>query len=166
MLGRSPDETPPKGSPHDDAIRLLARREYSRAELTSRLAAKGHPPDAVTECLDALAEQNLQSDARFAEHFIRARIGRGQGPLRILADLGARGITGAHARTALADYERDESVDWYPLACETLSRRFSPPGDSPRDRARRERFLAGRGFDFDQVRHAMAHAWDDDGGAI
>ncbi|MDX5432629.1 MAG: regulatory protein RecX, partial [Halomonas sp.] len=31
-------------SPRDDAIRLLARREYSRAELAQRLASRAHPP--------------------------------------------------------------------------------------------------------------------------
>ncbi|WP_370657022.1 RecX family transcriptional regulator, partial [Klebsiella pneumoniae] len=44
--------------------------------------------------------------------------------------------------------------------CAALARRFTGPGDTPRERARRERFLASRGFDFDQVRHALAHAWD------
>ncbi|MDX5435032.1 MAG: RecX family transcriptional regulator, partial [Halomonas sp.] len=39
---------------------------------------------------------------------------------------------------------------------EVLERRFSCPGDSPRERARRERFLAARGFGFEQIRHALA----------
>lgn len=162
MLGRGPNQDGVKGdvSPYDDAIRLLARREYSCAELTSRLAAKGHDPNAVAECLERLAEQNLQSDERFTEHFIRSRVGRGQGPMKILAELGNRGIGGAFAREALADYEAAEGLDWYQLACDTLARRFDSPGDSPRERTRRERFLAGRGFDFDQVRHALSHAWD------
>ncbi|GGX99666.1 regulatory protein RecX [Litchfieldella qijiaojingensis] len=147
-------------SPYDDAIRLLARREYSRAELEARLAAKGHDGEDVAACLERLAEQGLQSDTRFAEHFIRSRVGRGQGPLKILAELGNRGIASEFARSALAEYEASETVDWYELACDTLGRRFSSPGDTPSERARRERFLAGRGFDFDQVRHALSHAWD------
>ncbi|EPC02826.1 hypothetical protein L861_23735 [Litchfieldella anticariensis FP35 = DSM 16096] len=149
-----------QASPYNDAIRLLARREYSRAELEARLMAKGYDDEDVAACLERLAEEKLQSDARFSEHFIRSRVGRGQGPLKILAELGNRGIAGEFARSALAEYEASEAVDWYWLACDTLSRRFSSPGDSPRERARRERFLAGRGFDFEQVRHALSHAWD------
>lgn len=148
-----------QSTPRDDAIRLLARREYSRAELWQRLSARGHDDQAIETCLAALVEQSLQSDARFAESFVRSRIFRGQGPRRIRADLGQRGIDRAMIGEALRAAEAE--VDWFELACEVLARRFSEPGDTPRERARRERFLAGRGFDFDQLRYAMARAWDD-----
>ncbi|WP_299314672.1 regulatory protein RecX [uncultured Halomonas sp.] len=149
-------------TPRDDAIRLLARREYSRAELEARLTAKGHDSAAVAESLDALADEGLQSDARFAESFLRSRILRGQGPLKIRVELSRRGIERELVRSAMAEQE----ADWFALACETLCRRFSGPGDTPRERARRERFLAGRGFDFEQVRHALDHAWDEDAPSV
>lgn len=157
MSTKSPDDA----TPRDDALRLLARREYSRTELEGRLAAKGHEESAIAECLDVLAEQGLQSDARFVESFLRSRILRGQGPLKIHQELARRGIERELVRSAFSEQEGQGGVDWFALACETLVKRFSGPGDTPRERARRERFLAGRGFDFDQVRHALAHAWDD-----
>lgn len=146
--------------PRDDAIRLLARREYSRAELQRRLAAKGHTAESVDEALDALAAEGLQSDTRFVEIFLRSRIARGQGPVRIRAALDERGIDRELSRAAFDTIQAAGEVDWFALACDTLAKRFAGPGDSPRERARRERFLAARGFDFDQVRHALAHAWD------
>ncbi|SEL33411.1 regulatory protein RecX [Halomonas daqiaonensis] len=158
MLGR------PSGgeaSPRDDAIRLLARREHSRQELAERLAAKGHAPDGIAECLDDLAEQGLQSDARFAESFLRSRILRGQGPLKIRVELERRGLGREEIHHAFNEAEQAGEVDWFALAAAALSRRFTGPGDTPRERARRERFLAQRGFEFDQVRHALEHAWDD-----
>ncbi|MFY0989433.1 regulatory protein RecX [Halomonas sp. C05BenzN] len=147
-------------TPRDDAIRLLARREYSRAELLERLSARGHDAADILACLDALAEEGLQSDARFAESFLRSRIARGQGPRKIRAELERRGIDRDGIRAAFAESGEAGEADWFALACETLARRFSGPGDTPRERARRERFLAGRGFDFDQLRHALDHAWD------
>ena len=36
------------------------------------------------------------------------------------------------------------------------SRRFSSPGDTPKERAKRERFLATRGFNFEQIRYALS----------
>ncbi|WP_136247383.1 regulatory protein RecX [Halomonas borealis] len=143
----------------DDAIRLLARREYAWAELRARLVAKGHDPAEVEAGLTALAEQGLQSDARFAESFLRSRVMRGQGPVRIRAELSRRGVDEATARHAFD--EAGGEVDWFELAAEALARRFPGPGEGVRERARRERFLAGRGFEFDQLRHAMTHAWDD-----
>lgn len=147
-------------TPRDDAIRLLARREYSRVELERRLVAKGHDDEATAECLDALAHEGLQSDARFAEVFLRSYIARGQGPLKIRAKLGERGIESDLIRSAFEEAAANE-LDWFTLACESLAKRFDGPGNTPRERARRERFLAGRGFDFDQTRHALFHAWDD-----
>ncbi|GAB2780093.1 recombination regulator RecX [Halomonas shantousis] len=149
------ESTPGESTPRDDAIRLLGRREYSRAELMTRLRARGHESVAINEALDALAEQGLQSDTRFAEVFVRSRIMRGQGPVKIRAELGARGIDSSLIAMSLEAVE----VDWQQLACETLARRFDGPGQGPRERARRERFLAGRGFDFSQVRYALGHAW-------
>ena len=74
----------------------------------------------------------------------------------MLAELGQRGVDRELARDALREIEQEESVDWYQLATEALERRFGrgPAGD-PKERARRERFLAGRGFDFDHVREAL-----------
>ena len=155
----TPDTTQ---TPRDAAVRLLARREYSRAELVERLSAKGHEAAEVAACLDALAEQGLQSDARFAESFLRSRVARGQGPLKIRGELSRRGVDRDTVAAAFAELEQRGEVDWFALAADTLARRFSGPGDSPRERARRERFLAGRGFDFDQLRHALDHAWDED----
>ncbi|QOR37582.1 regulatory protein RecX [Billgrantia diversa] len=142
-------------SPRDDAIRLLARREYSRAELAQRLAARAHSPEAIDACLDALAAEGLQSDARFAESFLRSRVMRGQGPLKVRAEFERRGIERSLVATTLAEAEQAGEVDWFELAAEALSRRFTHPGDSPRERARRERFLASRGFAFEQIRHAL-----------
>ena len=148
-------------APREDAIRLLARREYARAELATRLAAKGHAPEAVAACLDALAEEGLQSDTRFTESFLRSRVARGQGPLKIRVELERRGIDRAGIGAAVTALEAQGELDWYAQANAALAKRFAGPGDGPRERARRERFLAGRGFDADQVRHALAHAWDD-----
>ncbi|WP_422102657.1 regulatory protein RecX [Vreelandella sp.] len=143
-------------SPRDIAIQLLARREYSRAELARKLQQKSFEADDIASCLDALVEQSLQSDARFAESFVRSRIARGQGVIRIKGELRQRGVDQETLSEALAAVEEREAVDWFELAKETLERRFSTPGETPKERAKRERFLAARGFDFEQIRYALS----------
>ena len=143
-------------SPRDVAIQLLARREYSRVELARKLQQKSFDGDDIEACLDALAEQSLQSDARFAESFVRSRIARGQGVIRIKGELRQRGIDQETLTAALAAVEEREAVDWFELAKETLARRYDSPGDTPKERAKRERFLATRGFDFEQIRYALS----------
>ncbi|XUO83312.1 regulatory protein RecX [Halomonas sp. KM007] len=143
-------------SPREWAIQWLARREYSRAELARKLEQKAFEDDEISACLDALAEQALQSDERFAESFIRSRIARGQGVIRIKGELRQRGVDAQTCAAALVAVEAREAVDWFELARQTLERRFSSPGETPKERAKRERFLAGRGFDFEQIRYAIS----------
>lgn len=88
------------------------------------MLGKGYAAEDVDQALGMLVEQGLQSDRRFAESFLRGRLMRGQGPVKMLAELGQRGIDRTLAREALAEVEREESVDWYRLASEVLERRF------------------------------------------
>lgn len=143
-------------SAREVAIQLLARREYSRAELVRKLQQKSFDDTEIACCLDTLMEQGLQSDARFAESFIRSRIGRGQGVIRIQGELRQRGVDQDTVAAALFAVEEHEAVDWFDLAQETLAKRFSSPGGTPQERAKRERFLATRGFDFEQIRYALS----------
>ncbi|XQU09256.1 regulatory protein RecX [Halomonas sp. LY9] len=143
-------------STRDVAIQLLARREYSRAELARKLQQRSFEADDIDACLDALAEQSLQSDTRFAESFVRSRIARGQGVIRIKGELRQRGVDQETLSEALAAVEEREAVDWFELAKETLARRYDSPGETPKERAKRERFLATRGFNFEQIRYALS----------
>ncbi|SDK72272.1 regulatory protein RecX [Microbulbifer yueqingensis] len=139
------------------ALELLARREHSCHELRQKLSVRF--PSADFEALfGRLHELNYQSDQRFAEVFARSRVQRGQGPLRIRRELQQRGIGSALAGSAIDQLE----ADWYQLAVETLQRKFRLPiSDAlPRDqqlkeRARRQRYLAYRGFPADAIQYAL-----------
>ncbi len=83
------------------AIRLLARREYARAELQQKLIAKGAPPDEVRALLDALVAQGYLSDARYAQALVASKSGA-FGRRRLAATLRAKGIARADIDSALA----------------------------------------------------------------
>lgn len=134
------------------AVRLLARREHSRAELNRKLAARGIEPGLIGEVLDALARRRLQSDERYAESLIASRIGRGQGPVRIRRELAERGVDPALVEAAI----ENAGADWPQLARKTRSRRFG--AEIPTDwneRGRQARFLEYRGFTGEQIRFAL-----------
>lgn len=109
---------------------------------------------AVDAALDRLAELQLQDDGRFVEVFIRSRVSRGQGPVRIAQELRSRGIADTAVREALAGDEHD----WTVLAREVLSRQFDGPPADLKGRARQVRFLEYRGFTAAQIRAAMKPA--------
>ncbi len=132
---------------------MLARREHSRAELEDKLRRRGYPEAEVAAALDALQEEGLLSHARYAESFVRARVERGQGPLRIGFELRRRGLQPDLIEEALAPY----AGEWVARARTEMARRFgaSPPGDFA-ERARRMRFLERRGFPAEVIRQAVA----------
>ena len=74
------------------AMNMLARREYSRRELEDKLSQKFADSSAVKLVVNRLRTENLQSDSRYIEAFIRSKIARGQGLLKIQAELLHRGI--------------------------------------------------------------------------
>jgi regulatory protein len=129
---------------------LLARREHSEFELLNKVSRRFPGGEALIQGeLEKLRDEGLQNDSRMAESFVRARIGKGQGPVKIRADLRSHGIPDSVIKSAL----EQAAVDWEDLAREVSARRFGESGPRDvRERARRIRFLQQRGFLFDQIR--------------
>lgn len=134
---------------YDVAVGLLARREHSRGELCQKLAERGFDDQAQQTALEALGEAGLQCDQRFVESFIRSRIARGQGPVRIRAELGRRGVDGHLIGQGLLDAESEH--DWSELAAQALEKRWPQVPTEAREKAKAMRFLAQRGFPQDVV---------------
>src|SRR6056297_671905 len=101
------------------AMDLLARREHSRFELQRKLLRR-YAREVVLPTVDRLAEEGLQSDARFAESYVRQRGERGYGPLRIQRELQERGVEDGAAETAL----QASGFDWSELARHALEKKF------------------------------------------
>ncbi len=133
---------------YEAGVRLLARREHASRELQRKLTARGFSEAVTREVLDRLVQERYLSDDRFTEAFVRQRCEQGQGPLKIIAALGERGIDESLARHYLSLQE----VDWLTQAREARRRRFgeAPPVDR-KEWARQARFLASRGFSSEQV---------------
>ncbi|MCY3988453.1 MAG: regulatory protein RecX [Gammaproteobacteria bacterium] len=147
-----PDRTAGCDGLLDTALRLLARREHSLRELRTKLRLRGHQDSAIEAVLKELAARGLVSDERFAEAFLRSRLERGQGPLKIRAQLRERGVAPGLIDAALAETE----IDWDRRAAAARNRRFgkSPPADR-NEMARQARFLRGRGYSEGQVARAV-----------
>ena len=136
----------------DRALRLLARREHSLRELTSKLQARQYDPDSVAVVLTELADQQLQSDRRFAEVFARSRAESGYGPLRIRAQLRERGVSDEAIRAAFAQL----SVDWFESCTAVWHKAFGATPDTDiKARAKQQRFLSYRGFDPADIRQLL-----------
>jgi len=140
------------------AVRLLARREHSRLELKRKLSQRRFDATLIDAVIDKLESERLQSDERFAESFVRTRAERGQGPLRIRAELSQRGVEDAEAEAALEGCE----CDWAASAVVIRRQRFGAElPETYEERARQARFLQQRGFAMDHIRAALKGDLDD-----
>lgn len=137
------------------ALDLLGRREYSRRELAGKLAQRfGLPQDqgVLQDCLDRLASDGYQSDARFAEVFVRSRRARGYGPVFIEQELRQRGIDSELIRTVV---DRADA-GWSGLAAELKRKKFGQGRvTAVSEKAKVVRFLRYRGFLQAQVEAAL-----------
>ena len=119
----------------NDALCLLARREYSQKELTERLKRQ-HPHDDVVLVVADCIEKRLLSDERFVEVRVRHRIQQGYGPNWIAQDLRHHGIE----PTLIADYLPKDEDFWVAQAHRLIEKKMQT------DHQKLQRFLYQKGY--------------------
>ena len=132
------------------AIRLLARREHTRAELGRKLAGLGTQEEIAAVLADMEASQ-LQSDNRTAENYLRSNASR-LGASRLRHTLKSRGVAPETIDEQLAQADLPDELE---RARAAWSRKFSAAPANPKEWARQARFLQSRGFAGDIVRRLL-----------
>ncbi len=133
-------------------MNLLARREHSRWELARKLRRRFSDEQLLARELQRLADENLQSDERYAQSYAWQRAGRGYGPLRLRQEMRERGLSDSEIASA---FDSDD-FDWFALATEAFHKKFGKPGHVElKEKARRIRFMQYRGFSAEHYRHLI-----------
>ena len=132
------------------AMNLLARREHTRQELHKKLWRRFPDAALVAVELQRLTDENLQSDERFAENFVRYRASLGFGFMHVRQDMRQRGLSDTEITLAFDCAE----IDWVTLAEEVYLKKFGemPPVDI-KAKAKRVRYMQYRGFGSDEYQH-------------
>ncbi len=97
----------------DFAVKSLAKRAQSTAELRRKLQERAAEPANIDEVLARLREYGYLNDKRFAEQFAASRLeNAGFGRVRTLHDLRARRVAGPVADAAVENtyQETDEAA--------------------------------------------------------
>ncbi len=130
------------------ALKCLTRREHSILELSRKLTEKTDHPELVPEIIEELVHKKYLDDARFAESFMRSRVTKGYGPLRIKRELKEKGIT--------------ENITLMGADIKIIfERKFgNTPAKDFREKAKQIRYLQYRGFTFEEIKKVLNH--DDD----
>jgi regulatory protein len=134
------------------AVKMLARRELSEAQLRQRLVRKAYEHREIDDAITRLKVDRTLDDTRVASAIARMETGiRKRGPLRVRQKLAAAGISRAAADAALAAVL--EGVDVDALLDAALARRLKGR-DTIADDAEMSRLyrqLTTQGFDSGQV---------------
>jgi regulatory protein len=145
-----PKSTPETGDLRERALRLLARREHSRAELARKLESTGFAHQDIAPLLDEFETRNWLSDHRFAESYVADHRARA-GSVKLAYDLRQRGVSDAIIEVVLGENQDGELEH----AREVWEKKFgSAPADAA-EKARQMRFLQSRGFESEIIRRIV-----------
>ena len=138
------------------ALRYLAMREHSRAELANKLAAHVEEGDDLDAMLSELESKGFISAERVVDSVIHTKAAR-FGARRVAQELRHKGVDAdliANAMDRLRSTELQRARDVW-------QRRFGAQPATPQERAKQMRFLASRGFGGDVVRQVLQGAQED-----
>ena len=135
------------------ALRLLAGREHSRAELQRKLSAHETEPGELAKALDELESKGFINEQRVLESVVHRRSAR-LGAARVRQELQAKGLNPQAVAEAVASLQDSEEA----RAREVWRKKFgAPPGDAA-ERGKQMRFLLTRGFSAEAVRRVLRGA--------
>lgn len=145
----------PETSLRERALRLLARREYTRRELQQKLVPHVEDEAELGTLLDDFSRRGWLSEQRFTEQLIHARQGK-FGSRRIAHELKGKGVSAEAVAAVLPQLQEGEME----TARAVWEKKFGNlPGDA-KERAKQMRFLQSRGFSFDVIARVLETGGD------
>ena len=143
----------------DRALRLLARRAYTAAEMEAALERAGVSERERAEAVARLRELGYMDDLEVARARARTLLGRGAAPRLAERRLGEQGVAAAQARAAVGEAAQGASeVELLERALRKVLRGRAPGGDKERRRAFRA--LVAKGHRPAQVARALGISWE------
>lgn len=134
------------------ATNLLSYRDRSTSELERRLLDKGFGDNVVKQTVNRMLEYGYLDDERFAKDLAQVQIERGKGRRAAQSALYKAGLPQELIEQAIDSVYNNEQSETE-AAVLWLSRKPLP--QTPADRQRLLRNLAGRGFGFDIAKEAI-----------
>lgn len=135
------------------AMRILQYRFNSEAELRRKLRAKKFDGDDIDLTIARLHREKWLDDARFAGAFVRTRVNKRVGRLRIRRELQAAGVDGDEAEQAIAaNVDAESEAEALGALCAKRARMLvRRHGDgyleSDEGRTKLAAYLAAQGYD-------------------
>jgi regulatory protein len=135
-----------------DAVKMLARRELSEAQVRQRLGRRGHSEMAIDSAVARLREAHAIDDGRVAEAIARNQIAtKRRGRRRAEQQILQAGISPDTARSAARTVSESLDTDALLEASLARRRRGADREIDEKEFGRLYRYLVGQGFEPDRV---------------
>jgi regulatory protein len=139
------------------ALRALAAREHSRAELVRKLSSFETSPGELAQILDELTAKGFISEQRVADALAYRR-GAKLGAARVVQELKAKGVDPQAVAEAASVLKTTESE----RASAVWRKKFGSSAPDAAGRSKQMRFLASRGFAPEVIRRIVTGCDTDD----
>ena len=137
------------------ALAWLGRQEYSIHKFSQKLRQHDADEEQVEAIVAEFCEHNWLSEVRYCEGFVRARLRKGQGKIRIINDANGHQLE----KDIILSVLKEADVDWFDLALQTYCRRYGEQAVKDiKEKAKRIRFMQYRGFTMEQINYAFDEA--------
>ena len=141
---------------YERALKLLATRPRSEAEVRRRLSEHEVAEPVMEEVLARLRRAGLADDGAFANYWVENRAAfRPRSRRALLAELKRKGVAGDALKQAVAGVNDAEAA--YQVAAQRARRLRTLP--RPEFRRKLGEFLARRGFDYETIEPILERVW-------
>jgi len=134
----------------DVAIRLVARREHTRLELTKKLIVRGFERGDVDTLLNDFEEKGWLDERRYIDIFLRAKRCR-YGSLKLIRELEVRGIS----RDLIEEIRPGIQSGELDAAQGVWQKRFGVQPKNSTELAKQIRFMQSRGFEQEVIKSVV-----------
>jgi regulatory protein len=128
---------------------LLKYRQRTTQELKDRLRRKKFSPTVIQEVIAYLRDSNYLDDKDFALSYTREKLSQGFGERKIVFDLKRLGVPSDCIEFSL--WEVRKEIDYKEILKKLISKLYKRYKDKERKKDRIIRYLAQRGFDYDDI---------------
>lgn len=133
---------------------LLAMREHFTKELLRKLRQRDFEEVDIETAIQTAQESGWQSDERACESYVRMRINKGYGPIKIRSELYDRGASAALIETWLLT----DQTAWCDVLRSLGEKRYGITGGAGLS-AKQLRFFWGRGFSAEIIERVFGTAF-------
>lgn len=140
----------------DKAMKHLSKSQKTEKEIFSHLLSKGFDENIATYVVEKLKEYSYIDDEKYANDYVKS-YSKYDGKRKIVYGLKQKGVPDEIINKVIDEFEFDEDI-----AFNVLTKYMKGKPLDIKTKQKAYRFLQGKGFDGEEISHAINSIWQGD----